>query len=73
MQRLLSFTAGAFCGAVVASVAVLLLTPVSGRDLQLRGRTEAESLAAEVHKAYDDKLAELKAQLEALKAPKLVE
>jgi gas vesicle protein len=73
MQRLLSFTAGAFCGAVVASVAVLLLTPMSGRDLQLRGRAEADALADEVRKAYDDKLAELKAQLEALKAPKLIE
>jgi gas vesicle protein len=73
MQRLFSFVAGAFCGAVVASVAVLLLTPVSGQELQSRGRAEADTLVAEVHRAYDDKLAELKAQLEALKAPKLVE
>ena len=73
MQRLFSFVAGSFCGAVVASVAVLLLTPMSGQQLQARSRAEADTLAAEVHKAYDDKLAELKAQLEALKAPKLAE
>lgn len=70
MNRFFSFVAGAFCGALVGAVTASLLAPMSGQNLQARGRARAEAIAAEVRKAYEVKEAELKAQLEALKAPK---
>ncbi|MBM4423000.1 MAG: hypothetical protein FJ030_06350 [Chloroflexi bacterium] len=73
MQRFFSFVAGAMCGAALGAVAALLLAPMSGRDLQEQSHARAEQIAAEVRKAYEDKQAELKAQLEALKAPRLVD
>jgi len=73
MQRFFSFIAGAMCGAAFGAVTALLLAPMSGRELQTQSRARAERIAAEVRKAYEDKQAELKAQLEALKAPRLVE
>ncbi len=73
MQRFFSFVAGAMCGAAFGAVTALLLAPTSGHELQTQSRARAERIAAEVRKAYEDKQAELKAQLEALKAPRLVE
>ncbi|HLB48366.1 MAG TPA: YtxH domain-containing protein [Anaerolineales bacterium] len=73
MQRFFSFVAGAMCGAAFGAVTALLLAPMSGHELQTQSRARAEQIAAEVRKAYEDKQAELKAQLEALKAPRLVE
>ena len=73
MNRFFSFVAGAFCGAVVGSVAALLLAPLSGRELQTRSRVQAETIIIEVRKAYEEKEKELKAQIEALKAPKQAE
>ncbi|MBI2976858.1 MAG: YtxH domain-containing protein [Chloroflexi bacterium] len=72
MQRFFSFVSGAFCGAVVGSVAALLLAPLSGRELQRLSRARAEAMVDDVRKAYEERQAELKAQLEALKAPRLV-
>ena len=67
MNKTMSFLAGALCGAVVGSVAALLLAPMSGRDLQQRTRSEVDKLVDEVQKAADAKRAELEAQLAALK------
>ena len=72
MQRFFSFVSGAFCGAVAGSVAVLLLAPLSGRELQHLSRARAEAMVDEVRKAYEERQAELKARLEALKAPRFV-
>ncbi|MBI5052046.1 MAG: YtxH domain-containing protein, partial [Chloroflexi bacterium] len=47
MQRTFSFIAGAFCGALVGSVAALLLAPMSGRELQVMGRTRTDAAFAE--------------------------
>lgn len=73
MQRFFSFVAGAMCGAALGAVAALLLAPLSGRELQEHGRARADQIAAEVRRAYEEKQAELKAQFEELKAPRLVE
>jgi len=70
MNRFFNFVAGAFCGALVGAVAATLLAPMSGQELQSQSRARAEAVAAEVRKAYEDKQAELKAQLDALKSPK---
>jgi len=67
MQRIFSFLTGALCGAAFGAVTALLLTPMSGQEAKTQSRLRAEELAAEVRRAYTDKQAELKAQLEALK------
>ncbi len=67
MQRMISFTAGALCGAVVGAVTALLVTPVSGHDIQAEGRRRTERIVIEMHRAYEDKQAELQAHLDALK------
>ncbi len=69
MQRFFSFISGVICGAAVGAVLALLLTPVSGSELQSQGRSRVEKIAAEVREAYEEKQAELRAKLEALKAP----
>lgn len=68
MQRIISFAAGALCGAAFGAVTALLLTPASGRQIQTRGRERAENISAEVRRAYEERMAELQAQLEALKS-----
>jgi len=73
MQRYFSFVAGAFCGAAFGAVAALLLAPVSGHELQEQSRARADRIAVEVRRAYEEKQAQLKAQLEELKAPRRVE
>lgn len=71
MSRVFSFLSGVFCGALVGAVAALLLAPMSGRALQSQGRERFESLLDEVRTAYDERQAELRRQLDELKAPKL--
>ena len=73
MQRFFSFVAGALCGAAFGAVTALLLAPVSGHELQSQSRARAERIAAEVQQAYYARQAELKAHLEALKAPTTIE
>lgn len=68
MQRLLSFAAGAMCGALFGSVAALLLTPISGRDIKAQGRLGVERITTQMRLAYEDKQAELEAHLAALKS-----
>ena len=68
MQRIFSFVAGALCGAAFGAVTALLLAPMSGREIQNQGRMRAEQIADEVRRAYEDKQAELKEQLEALRS-----
>jgi gas vesicle protein len=72
MQRTFSFIAGALCGAAFGAVTALLLAPMSGREIQEQGRLRAEQVAEEVRRAYEDKRAELKAQLEALKSQRTI-
>ncbi|HLE29996.1 MAG TPA: YtxH domain-containing protein [Anaerolineales bacterium] len=70
MNRIMSFLAGAFCGAVVGSVAALLLAPASGRDLQSQARERIDGLVEDARRAAEARRAQLEAQLNALKSPK---
>ncbi len=45
MNKMMGFLAGVFCGAVVGSVAALLLAPMSGRDLQSQARERFDRAA----------------------------
>ncbi len=75
MRRFVSFLVGAFAGAMVGAVAVLLLTPQSGSELQEQVRTRVQELVEEGKRAAAARRAELEAQLEAFKrgAPVVIE
>lgn len=70
MSKVTGFLAGMMSGAVVGSVAALLLAPMSGHDLQTRAREEFNDLLEDARSAAETKRVQLEAQLEALKAPK---
>ncbi len=70
MNRPMSFLAGALCGAVVGAVASLLLTPLSGRDLQVKARTEVENILLEAKDAAAARREELRSRLEELQLPR---
>ncbi|MGB3716516.1 MAG: YtxH domain-containing protein [Candidatus Promineifilaceae bacterium] len=53
MNKMFSFVAGAFCGAIVGATAALLLAPASGEDLR-----------SEMVNRWDDALAEAKQAME---------
>jgi gas vesicle protein len=67
MRRFFNFVAGAFCGALVGSVAALLLAPESGEQLRRRAAEQFESLQREMNDAYAARRAQLEAELEALR------
>ena len=70
MNRMMSFLAGAFCGAVVGAVASLLLAPMSGKELQTQTRDRFEHMVEDVRHAAEAKRDELEARLETLQAPR---
>jgi len=66
MNRFMAFAAGAVCGAVVGAVVALLLTPMSGAELQEQARARFEEIAEEGRKAAEQRRAELERQLRQL-------
>jgi gas vesicle protein len=73
MSKITGFLAGMMSGAIVGSVAALLLAPMSGRELQMRAREELDHLVDDAKAAAETKRVQLESQLEALKAPKTPE
>lgn len=69
MNRFMSFMAGALCGAVVGSVAALLLAPMSGQELQSRTREQVDYVVDEARSAAQAKRDELEKQLDTLMGP----
>ena len=67
MRRMASFLTGLFAGALVAGVAVLLLTPASGTEIRERLSARLDELIEEGKRAAAARRAELQAQLEAFK------
>ncbi len=63
MRKMLAFVAGAMCGAIVGSVAALLLAPMSGGEMQQQARQRFEEIVAEGRKAAEERRAELERQL----------
>lgn len=64
MRRIFSFIAGALCGAVVGSVATLLLTPASGEDLRTQAEARWQDAKNEAQLAMDERQRELEDQFE---------
>lgn len=64
------FALGAFIGGVLAGIAVLLITPMSGIDLRKEIKNHSTKLLDEVKKASMDRQEELKTELETLRLGK---
>jgi gas vesicle protein len=63
MRKILAFTAGAMCGAIVGAIAALMLAPTSGDELREQTRKRFDEIMEEGKKAAADRRAELEAQL----------
>jgi|RifCSP13_1_1023834.scaffolds.fasta_scaffold04705_4 gas vesicle protein len=70
MRRFTSFLMGAMIGALVGSLTALLLAPTSGEELRVRARDRATSFRDDVREAYEARVAQLEAEIEALRQPK---
>ncbi|RME97341.1 MAG: hypothetical protein D6768_19850 [Chloroflexi bacterium] len=62
------FFAGFLTGLVMGFVAVLLTTPQSGQDLQLKARSRFDEIVAESRRAAAERRAELENRLADMKA-----
>lgn len=69
MRRLMNFFAGALCGALVGAVTALLLAPTSGEELQTRIGDQMKSMSDEIRAAYENRVAQLEAELASLRKP----
>jgi gas vesicle protein len=67
MRRIMNFTLGAFCGALVGSVVAIMLAPSSGDELRSTAMDRVKSLRSEMGDAYEARRAQLEAELEALR------
>jgi gas vesicle protein len=70
MRRFMALITGALCGAVFGAGIALLLTPSSGKDLRTSIQTRATEFGDEVRDAYEDRRAQLEAELARLRAPR---
>ena len=68
MRKFFAFLAGILCGAIVGSVAALLLAPMSGKDLQDEIAVRADQLKAEIEAAVAEQEKRLRAEFERMKA-----
>lgn len=70
MNKLLSFTAGLMCGALVGAAAALLLTPASGQELRSEATNRWEMALGEARQAMEETRAQLERQFEEMKKGK---
>ena len=64
MNKMFSFMAGALCGALMGSVAALLLTPASGADLKNGAVNRWQTAVNDARTAMAEKQRELEMQFE---------
>ncbi len=69
MRRFMNFLAGALCGALIGAVTALLLAPSSGEELQTRIGDQMRSMSDEIRAAYENRVAQLEAELASLRKP----
>ncbi|MEE4194617.1 MAG: YtxH domain-containing protein [Anaerolineae bacterium] len=72
MKKVGFFTLGAIIGGLLAGIAVLLLTPMSGNDLRQEIKVQSDKLINDVKQASFDRQEELKAELENLRLGKVI-
>lgn len=66
------FLAGFLVGLAMGFAAVLLTTPQSGQDLQVKARSRFDEIVAEGRRAAESRRAELESRLADLKAGRSV-
>ncbi len=64
MNKLLSFMAGAFCGAIVGTTAALLLAPASGEELRSDMVDRWEEALTEAKQAMEETRVDLQSQFD---------
>ena len=69
MQRFGNFMVGIVTGALVGSIAALLLAPMSGEELRTQAAERAEAVRQDVLEAYEARVAQLEAELARLRKP----
>lgn len=67
MYKFFSFVAGAMCGAIVGSVAALLLTPASGNELRAEMNARLEEAMREGRRAKQEMEQALNSEFERMK------
>ncbi|MCL4870039.1 MAG: YtxH domain-containing protein [Anaerolineae bacterium] len=67
MSKFFSFLAGAMCGAIVGSVAALLLTPASGSELRSEVNARLEEAMREGRRAKQEMEQALNSEFERMK------
>ena len=69
MQRFGNFMVGIITGALVGSIAALLLAPMSGEELRTQAAERADAVRQDVLEAYEARVAQLEAELDRLRKP----
>lgn len=72
MKKFGSFLIGLLTGAWLAGVSILLFTPMAGKELREKIKTEAEKLAEDVKNASELRQKELAVELETLRQGKKI-
>ena len=67
MNKLFSFAAGMLSGAVVGSVAALLMAPASGDDLRSEAQSRWEEALAEARRAMEETRRQKELEFEMMK------
>ena len=67
MQRFGNFMVGIITGALVGSIAALLLAPMSGEELRTQAAERADAVRLDVLEAYEARVAQLEAELDRLR------
>jgi len=67
MQRFGNFMVGIVTGALVGSIAALLLAPMSGEELRTQAAERADAVRLDVLEAYEARVAQLEAELDRLR------
>lgn len=67
MRRFGNFMFGIVCGALIGSIAALLLAPMSGEDLRTQTAERADAVRKDVLEAYESRVAQLEAELDNLR------
>jgi gas vesicle protein len=70
MRQIFMFLMGALLGALVGATLAMLLTPVSGKDLQTQMQERVQYIQKEVKEAASARRAELEKQLAEMRSPR---
>ena len=73
MKKFAHFSIGLLIGAVLTGVTVLLITPVSGKQLQEEIKNKVDEIVYDVKEASELRQKELKSELETLRQGKTIQ